>query len=74
MSITPARIEEQIRSSLDHAHAHRPSINPFIHSLAQEMDQSTLDDHIQAYVNRYSRDIGSSGQAALEHLQTLLAF
>jgi 1,4-dihydroxy-6-naphthoate synthase len=41
-------------------------------SLAQEMDQSTLDDHIRAYVNAYSRDMGPTGQAALDHLQTLL--
>jgi len=72
MSISPARIEQQIRSSLDHACSQRASINPFMRSLAQEMDQTTLDDHIQAYVNAYSRDMGNSGRAALDHLQTLI--
>ncbi|GAU08308.1 MqnA/MqnD/SBP family protein [Desulfoplanes formicivorans] len=71
-SCRPKIIEDQIRASLHHAHAHRASINVFMRSLAQEMDQSTLDDHVRAYVNEYSMDIGSLGQAALDHLQTLL--
>jgi 1,4-dihydroxy-6-naphthoate synthase len=70
--ITPADIEQQIRASLDHAYAHRPSINPFMRGLAQEMDQTTLDEHVRAYVNAYSRDMGQSGRAALNHLQTLV--
>ncbi len=72
MSISPVRIEKQIRTSLDHAYGHHPSINPFMCSLAQEMDQTTLDAHIQAYVNEYSRDMGDCGRAALDHLQTLI--
>jgi 1,4-dihydroxy-6-naphthoate synthase len=71
-SCSPEIIENQIRLSLDHARTHRACINPFMRSLAQEMDQSTLDDHIRAYVNAYSRDMGPTGQAALDHLQTLL--
>ena len=71
-SCRPGMIENQIRSSLEYAHAHRASINPFMRSLAQEMEQSTLDDHVQAYVNAYSMDMGPLGRAALDHLQTLL--
>ncbi len=71
-SLHAGQIEHQIRTSLDHASTHRAPINPFMRSLAQEMDQTTLDDHIQAYVNDYSRDMGKAGRTALDHLQTLL--
>ncbi len=72
LSLKAADLEAQIRSSLDHATAHRVSIHPLMRGLAQEMEPSTLDNHIQAYVNAYSRDMGEQGRAALSRLQALV--
>jgi 1,4-dihydroxy-6-naphthoate synthase len=44
---------------------------PFIASLARELDAATLEQHIAAYVNTFSLDMGPDGQAALNTLQKL---
>jgi len=66
-----ARAEEQIRCSLDTARAKQSEIMPLISHLAQEMDTHVINRHIQAYVNQYSRDMGRSGNEALQKLQQL---
>jgi 1,4-dihydroxy-6-naphthoate synthase len=43
---------------------------PFIASLARELDSATLEQHIAAYVNGFSLDMGPDGRAALNMLQT----
>ncbi|MBE1424028.1 1,4-dihydroxy-6-naphthoate synthase [Desulfomicrobium macestii] len=66
-----ARIADSIRASILHARARQDSVMPFISSLARELDAITLEQHIAAYVNEYSLDMGPDGQAALNTLQTL---
>jgi 1,4-dihydroxy-6-naphthoate synthase len=63
-------IADAIRASILHAREHADSVMPFIASLARELDAATLDQHIDAYVNDYSLDMGPGGQAALNTLQT----
>ena len=65
-----AAIGDCIRASILHARAHRESVMPFIASLARELDEATLAQHIAAYVNDFSLDMGAAGQAALQTLQT----
>lgn len=63
-------LARSIRASILHARAQRDSVMPFIAALAQELDGDTLEQHIAAYVNDFSLDMGSRGQAALHQLQT----
>ncbi|WP_462325290.1 MqnA/MqnD/SBP family protein [Desulfoplanes sp.] len=65
-------IEEQIRRSLQSALKDPRSLVPVMRGFAQEMDPATLEVHIQAYVNTYSMDISTAGQAGLDHLRSLL--
>ena len=60
-----------IRASILRARADRPAVMPLIASLARELDEATLEQHIAAYVNDFSLDMGPDGQAALNALQTL---
>ncbi|PKN40731.1 MAG: hypothetical protein CVU60_14520 [Deltaproteobacteria bacterium HGW-Deltaproteobacteria-18] len=67
-------VTESIRASILHARARQDSIMPFIASLSRELDAATLEQHIAAYVNEFSMDMGSDGLAALNTLQTLRDF
>lgn len=67
---THAAIAGSIRASILHARQKRDSVMPFIASLARELDAATLEQHIAAYVNEFSLDMGHQGQAALNMLQT----
>jgi 1,4-dihydroxy-6-naphthoate synthase len=63
-------LARSIRASILHARAQRDSVMPFIAALARELDAETLEQHIAAYVNDFSLDMGPRGQAALHQLQT----
>jgi 1,4-dihydroxy-6-naphthoate synthase len=64
-------VADSIRASILYARAKRESIMPFVATLARELDAATLEQHIAAYVNAFSLDMGPDGQAALNTLQTL---
>lgn len=65
-----AAIAASIRASILYARARRESVMPFIAALARELDAATLEQHIAAYVNEFSMDMGPFGQASLDWLQT----
>ena len=65
-----AAVSACIRASIQRARSDRTSIMPFIASLARELDSATLEQHIAAYVNDFSLDMGTDGQAALDTLLT----
>lgn len=65
-----ASVADCIRASILLARDRRDSVMPFIASLARELDAATLEQHIAAYVNDFSLDMGPAGQAALDTLQT----
>lgn len=64
-------ITESIRSSILHARAHREDIWPLVRTLAQEMDDETLERHIAAYVDDLSVDMSEAGRCALKRLSQL---
>jgi 1,4-dihydroxy-6-naphthoate synthase len=48
-----------------------PIISNFIRSKAQEMNDEVMKQHIQLYVNDFSRHIGDKGLQAIERLQQI---
>lgn len=73
--IAPTRrraVEKSIRASLAMARTDAGSIRPPIHALiramAQELDDATLQAHIEAYVDDLSMDMGRRGRTALDRL------
>ncbi|MFW5731109.1 MAG: MqnA/MqnD/SBP family protein [Desulfonatronovibrionaceae bacterium] len=63
--------EEIIRNSILTADQDREAVWPLIKSLARELDDRVIDAHIQAYVNRFSYDMGPEGRQALDFLQSI---
>jgi 1,4-dihydroxy-6-naphthoate synthase len=65
-------VQEKIESSIRFARSRTQSVWPFIKSLAQEMDDRVIEEHIDAYVNKYSLEMGEAGEQALLHLRKLI--
>ena len=65
-------VQEKIESSIRFARSRTQSVWPFIKSLAQEMDDRVIEEHIDAYVNKYSLEMGEAGEQALLHLRRLI--
>ena len=61
-------VDKQIRQSLSLAEGGSPMVEDYIISHAQEMDPSVIQQHIDLYVNRFSRDLGDEGQRAVRVL------
>lgn len=64
-------VARTIRASLKHARRDRASIWPLVRSLAQELDDTTLCAHIEAYVTGMSLEMGPEGALALDRLKGL---
>lgn len=64
------RVATTIRSSIQQARVHPEKIMPLVAGLARELDAITLEQHINAYVNDLSLDMGDKGRKALKMLQT----
>jgi len=63
-----AEIDRAIRASLDWIRHHPDQGWAYIHHHAQELDQQVLRQHIDLYVNDFSRDLGREGVAAVQEL------
>jgi len=61
-------VDAAIARSLDYAWAHPQEATDYLRLHAQEMDEAVMRQHIELYVNQYSRDLGSAGIAAVEDL------
>ncbi len=59
-------IEELIGQSIDHAMAHPEAGKTYIRQHAQELDDDVIQEHINLYVNDFSRNIGEEGEAAIK--------
>jgi 1,4-dihydroxy-6-naphthoate synthase len=57
-----------IRASVEHAWSDPAESAAFVASHAQEMDPSVCQQHIDLYVNEFTRDLGEAGYAAVEAL------
>jgi len=64
-------VQEKIQASIGLAHKKKEAVWPFIKSLAQEMDDPVVEEHINAYVNSFSLEIGPLGKKALEMLKEI---
>ena len=58
-------IQELIGQSIDHAFLYPAMAYDYIQTHAQELDETVIEQHIQLYVNGFSRDIGKAGEAAI---------
>ena len=60
--------ERALADSVDFAWAHTPLIWPTVRRHAQEMEDEVMRQHIDLYVNAFTRDYGPEGEAAIGHL------
>jgi len=66
--VTLRMIESAIRASVEHAFAHPADSAGYIRENAQEMDDAVTRQHIELYVNEFSRDLGEEGERAVREL------
>jgi 1,4-dihydroxy-6-naphthoate synthase len=62
------RTERALAASVDYAHAHPGEVWPTVRRHAQEMEDDVMQQHIDLYVNEFTRDYGAEGQAAIQYL------
>lgn len=61
-------VNDTVRESVCHAHAHPGEADDYIKRHAQEMAPEVIAQHIALYVNDFTRDLGESGSLAIETL------
>jgi 1,4-dihydroxy-6-naphthoate synthase len=64
-------IEKMIADSIPDLDA-KIVLSEFIKNHAQEMDEQVMQQHIQLYVNKYSKHIGEDGLQAIKKMKTIL--
>lgn len=68
----PLEIQQQVnrvlRRSVRYAFAHPEASLPYVSAHAQEMSPSVMRQHIELYVNDYSKELGPAGRAAVQTL------
>lgn len=62
------QIDRALKASIDYAHDHPVRVRAYIREHAQEMDEQVMQQHIDLYVNAYTRDYGVEGEAAIRDL------
>ncbi|RSL32389.1 1,4-dihydroxy-6-naphthoate synthase [Salibacterium salarium] len=62
------KIEEWIRSSVDYAWEHPEVSADYVMEHSQEMSVEVAQQHINLYVNEFTRDLGEDGYAAIRSL------
>ena len=65
------RVQAVVRSSLDYGREHPEEALVTMRQHAQEFDDEVLMQHVDLYVNRWTRDLGETGRSALESLSTM---
>jgi len=65
---TLAAVQAVIRDSLEFALADPAATYPTMRTYAQEFDDAVLMQHVDLYVNEWTRDLGAAGRAALREL------
>lgn len=61
-------VQSVIRESLDLALADPQATYPTMRKYAQEFDDAVLMQHVDLYVNEWTRDLGTTGRTALKQL------
>jgi 1,4-dihydroxy-6-naphthoate synthase len=62
------KINRVMRRSVEFAFANPKVSYPFVKQHAQEMEDSVIQNHIELYVNEFTRDLGINGRKAIEVL------
>ena len=60
-----SKVNEIMRQSVQYAFEHRDEVLPFVKKYAQEMEEAVMNQHIELYVNSYTRDLGVTGKEAI---------
>ena len=63
-----AAAEDAIRRSVEHAFAHPLDSREYVRAHAQELSDDVCRQHIELYVNEFTRDLGDDGLAAVDAL------
>ncbi len=61
-------VEDAIRRSVEHAFAHPLDSLEYVRAHSQEMSDEVCRQHIDLYVNEFTRDLGDDGLAAVDAL------
>ena len=64
------RVDRSLRASVEYAHANPDQVRDYVALHAQEMDPRVMASHIELYVNDYTIDYGSDGEAAIADLMS----
>ena len=64
------RVDRSLRASVEYAHANPNQVRDYVALHAQEMDPHVMASHIELYVNDYTIDYGSDGEAAIADLMS----
>lgn len=62
------KIQSLIKESVGFAFRHYPQLPAFVEEHAQEMSTGVMRQHIELYVNEYSKDLGPKGKSAVYKL------
>jgi 1,4-dihydroxy-6-naphthoate synthase len=60
--------EDAIRRSVEHAFAHPTDSLEYVRAHSQELSDEVCRQHIDLYVNEFTRDLGDEGMAAIDAL------
>ena len=61
-------VEDAIRRSVEHAFAHPADSLEYVRAHSQELSDEVCRQHIDLYVNEFTRDLGDDGMAAIDAL------
>ncbi len=62
------QVEKSIGESVIHAFNNKNAGREYINQHAQEMENSVIDQHIDLYVNDFTKSLGNEGEKAVEYL------
>jgi len=61
-------VNQVLKASVQYAFSHPEASMPYVRAHAQEMDTAIMRQHIDLYVNDFSRDLGEKGRQAVQTL------
>ena len=62
------QVDQLIAKSVEYAFSNYPAISEYVSCHAEEMSEVVMRQHIDLYVNDFSRDMGDTGKKAIETL------
>ena len=62
------QVDQLIAKSVEYAFSNYPAISEYVSCHAEEMSEDVMRQHIDLYVNDFSRDMGDTGKKAIETL------